>query len=284
VIKDQQSENAQVATKYLTIQKAIEISALFYVFFISAWILVHLLDLDASTSFLAVQVIAWALTLFVVLRIMRTPWRISYPLKPIAGQIVFPLIIASLGASVVLGELAGMVPMPESLQKFFESMMGENRTASFLAAVVVAPLAEEFYFRGWMLQGFLGRYSKTRAVLASATIFALFHLNPWQAVGAFLFGIASAWLFMRTGSLIPSIVSHAVGNSSWFLYMSLLSRMGYKREMLEEMEHLPWPVVTFSLVILVVGAIWLSRLLKRDTLLAPIDETPSPNGSSMGSG
>ena len=48
-------------------------------------------------------------------------------------------------------------------------------------AVVIAPLTEEIVFRGLILRGLLGRWRPLAAILTSAALFALTHLNPAQA-------------------------------------------------------------------------------------------------------
>jgi hypothetical protein len=94
--------------------------------------------------------------------------------------------------------------------------------------VVVAPVAEELFFRGLLLRGYLARYSVTTAVWVSALLFALFHLNPWQAIVALPLGVAYAWLVLHTGSVLPSMLSHAMVNfSTNFLLQPLAFVLGY---------------------------------------------------------
>jgi membrane protease YdiL (CAAX protease family) len=47
----------------------------------------------------------------------------------------------------------------------------------FLAAVIVAPLVEEIFFRGFLFQGFRKRYGWLPALLLSSAIFAAAHLE-----------------------------------------------------------------------------------------------------------
>ena len=77
----------------------------------------------------------------------------------------------------------------------------------------VAPAVEEVLFRGLILSGFLSHYSTRKAVLASAILFGLLHLNPWQIIGATIYGILLAWWFMQTGSILPCLFGHALANT-----------------------------------------------------------------------
>ena len=84
--------------------------------------------------------------------------------------------------------------------------------ADFLAAVVVAPLIEEAVYRGFILGGLLRRYSAPTAILVSAVLFALAHLNPYQFVTAFSGGLLLGWIYVRTRSLWPCVILHALTN------------------------------------------------------------------------
>jgi len=78
--------------------------------------------------------------------------------------------------------------------------------------VIVAPLTEELLFRGLILRGLLRHYTTRTAIIASAVLFGVFHLNPWQFLGATVLGVLFAWIFVRTGSLYPCIFGHAFAN------------------------------------------------------------------------
>jgi membrane protease YdiL (CAAX protease family) len=140
-----------------------------------------------------------------------------------------------------------------------ESMAGSSKLAlffsSFFSDVLVAPLAEEFFFRGLVLRGYLGRYSMTKAAWASAVFFAVFHLNPWQAVVVLLPGLGFTWLFLRTGSLVPGILSHATVNFS----VSFLLALGYDLEA----SHCPPSLLAIAGAMAGIGGFFLWRQLAK---------------------
>ena len=55
------------------------------------------------------------------------------------------------------------------------------------------------------------------AVLLSAVLFSVIHMNPGQMPTAFLIGLLLGWLTYRTGSLLPGIVMHVFNNSVVFI-------------------------------------------------------------------
>jgi uncharacterized protein len=78
-----------------------------------------------------------------------------------------------------------------------------------LLVVVGAPIAEEVFYRGLLLRSLTKRGLGTvAAVVISAGIFALSHLQLIQLPALLVFGLVSGGLAMRTGRLGPSIWTH----------------------------------------------------------------------------
>ena len=80
------------------------------------------------------------------------------------------------------------------------------------AAVVAAPIAEEFFFRR-ILQGWLEVKFGDWAVLVSALCFGFAHLGDGLGwIPLIGFGLAAGYLTRRRGTILPSIVLHALFN------------------------------------------------------------------------
>jgi membrane protease YdiL (CAAX protease family) len=83
----------------------------------------------------------------------------------------------------------------------------------------IAPLAEEFFFRGFMFRALAGRMQWWWAAGITGGVFGVIHLpgSPAESVLVLAaFGVALCWLLWRTGSLIPCIMLHAFNNSISF--------------------------------------------------------------------
>lgn len=79
---------------------------------------------------------------------------------------------------------------------------------------IAGPVTEELVFRRAMLGSLLeARIDARIAVAASAAVFALIHFNPAQMPAAFVIGCLFGWMYVRTGSIVPSAVCHVVNNS-----------------------------------------------------------------------
>ncbi|MEX1826537.1 lysostaphin resistance A-like protein [Luteibacter sp. CQ10] len=100
------------------------------------------------------------------------------------------------------------------------------RAALVPIAVVVGPLVEEVLFRGAFLATLRARMGDGGAIAVSAAVFGLVHLPDldwlWYAVpNLVLVGLFCAWLRVRSRSIWPAFVTHAVNNAmatvGWFM-------------------------------------------------------------------
>lgn len=80
-----------------------------------------------------------------------------------------------------------------------------------LYLVVVAPVAEEFIFRGLVLKT-IAPFGKKLAIVTSALLFGLMHGNLTQFLGAFAVGIIFAAVDIKYRSILPSIIIHTLNN------------------------------------------------------------------------
>jgi len=120
--------------------------------------------------------------------------------------LLVPLIVLLDGIAMVWIEK--LLPLSASEVTMFETMMGGG-IGSWVLACAIAPLVEEMFFRGILLRGMIKRYAPADAMVYSAFVFGLVHLNIYQFLIAFAVGLMTASLYMRTRSLWPGIVLHA---------------------------------------------------------------------------
>ena len=88
-----------------------------------------------------------------------------------------------------------------------------------LQALIQAPIFEELLFRGIILNGLLNRYkrNKNKAILYSAIIFGVVHLNIPQGINAFIIGTILGGIYYYTGSMKLSIFAHFINNLFVFI-------------------------------------------------------------------
>jgi uncharacterized protein len=91
--------------------------------------------------------------------------------------------------------------------------------AAGILIVVLAPLSEEIFFRGFMYAGLRRAMPLLIAALISSLVWGALHLgagNIGVAIQLTVFGVVLAWLYERTGSLWPPILAHTINNSIAF--------------------------------------------------------------------
>ncbi|PDH27461.1 MAG: hypothetical protein CND01_02445 [Marine Group II euryarchaeote MED-G34] len=82
----------------------------------------------------------------------------------------------------------------------------------FLSVAIVTPIAEELFFRGYLLDAINRKHGDWTSIIWSSILFGLVHVDPFVIGSAFMGGIIYGWIRMRTGSLLPSIACHMMWN------------------------------------------------------------------------
>jgi membrane protease YdiL (CAAX protease family) len=141
-------------------------------------------------------------------------------LPGIKKGLIWSLCIGA-GAAVVSAGLMAMKTNPVSLIKTPMPASPGDLTLFLVVGTLIAPIAEEVFFRG-ILFGFLRRWGVAAAIVFSSLIFVLIHptgsgLPVVQIVGGFLF----AFSYEAGKSLMVPIIIHVLGNASIF-FLSLM--------------------------------------------------------------
>lgn len=109
---------------------------------------------------------------------------------------------------------SAMPPMPEWLEATLKSLTQGRFWVNFICVSIYAPIFEEWLCRGMVLRGLLSnRVNPVWAIVISAFFFALIHLNPWQAIPAFILGCLFGYVYYKTGSLKLTMLMHFTNNT-----------------------------------------------------------------------
>jgi uncharacterized protein len=154
-------------------------------------------------------------------------FREIFALRDFPIRLIPAATLLVIGAAIAVSDISNLVmmlmPDSEVLADMMMALLGLD--ASFWQAavtlVIIAPVAEELFFRGLLMHGFLGRYRRWTAILLSAFFFAIIHFMPPQIAATFFIGIYLAWWRARTGSLLFCIYGHALNNGLVLLIAQL---------------------------------------------------------------
>jgi membrane protease YdiL (CAAX protease family) len=184
--------------------------------------------------------------IYIFLRRHQTGWRDAFGLNN-------PDLKKSLGLAV--GVLAIMLPVvwllqgvsgaalekigvPVESQRAVEIFLGLKspwfRISFGIFAVVVAPVAEEFVFRG-MLYPFVKQAGSPRtALFGVSAIFAAIHFDAVTLVPLFALALVLTWLYEKTDCLLAPIVAHSLFNGTNLVALHFLPQIN---EFLQESPH-----------------------------------------------
>lgn len=145
--------------------------------------------------------------------------------KKMKPGIFLALLALCLGSQLVnsfwmMGLEAVLNLFGTSAMGILEEVSGSADSFSmFLYASLLAPVAEELFFRGWILRS-LRPYGKRFAIFGSAVLFGLFHGNLLQTPYAFLVGLILGYVTVEY-SIVWAMGIHLFNN---LVVADLLSR------------------------------------------------------------
>ena len=133
-------------------------------------------------------------------------------------------MVAMLGCilgTIALDLLSELISLPNIVEDQMIDMCREPW--GMLAIAIGAPIGEEIMFR-WGIMGHMLRRNSSvpTAILVSAGLFGLMHMNPAQVFFAAAMGIMLGILYWRSGNIIWPIILHVLNNSVACLQVWLL--------------------------------------------------------------
>ena len=142
---------------------------------------------------------------------------------------VLAVVAAGLWGEWVMSQAADAFNLTNHWTEWFDPNLvwasGSALTVSLLEYVVFAPIFEEIAFRGLLYAILRRRLSFVPAALLSASVFALAHgYGLIGFVSVLWSGFLWAWIYEKTGSLIPGMIAHAMNNLLVSLAVMVLLR------------------------------------------------------------
>jgi membrane protease YdiL (CAAX protease family) len=129
-------------------------------------------------------------------------------------QIAVIVSIATLATAFMTDAVSSLMPpMPQWLEETMKQLLDAPLWITLISVSVFAPLFEEWLCRGVVLRGLLAKNSPMTAITVSAAFFAIIHLNPWQAIPAFILGLLFGYVYYKTGSLKLTMLMHCANNT-----------------------------------------------------------------------
>ncbi|MBN4064466.1 CPBP family intramembrane metalloprotease [Dehalococcoides mccartyi] len=132
---------------------------------------------------------------------------------------LFAMAMWMVGLSVLLFWVQALVWLgvdllspPDTAQRVLDEA-GGSIIATVVLVGILGPIAEEIFFRGFVLRGLVKRFGIFRSLLLSSLIFGVFHIDPGAIFPTFALGLALGWVYLKTGSIWPAMFAHGLHNT-----------------------------------------------------------------------
>ena len=197
---------------------------------------------------------------------MRQLFRIhAIPAKMMA--VMFPLGVALAIAGDALDRLMQLIIPASDVTQQLATMLKANSPMELglliIGSVLVAPVVEEFLFRGALQQALEETIGVTRAVIYASLLWAIIHGVMNWAIQIFVLGVFIGYVAWRLNSTVASIILHAINN--------LLAVIFYNWDIQSILPYYEWhgqvnPIYTVIAVGIIYGVIrWLELFYRSST-------------------
>ncbi|HDR7471644.1 CPBP family intramembrane glutamic endopeptidase [Bacillus toyonensis] len=134
-----------------------------------------------------------------------------FPIKTMIAAVIMPFFLV-IGIVLLLLAIAMSFNILEGTAEatVLESKSGLQLLVSSIIIAVIAPIAEEIIFRGYLFNRLSFRLGIKKAIIISSIVFGILHLQ--NIFGATILGISMCVLYIKTKSLIVPIIVHMVSN------------------------------------------------------------------------
>ena len=163
-------------------------------------------------------IIAAIICIPIYYRMYRKDWENAAEEKrmlPMENKDYLAIIICGAAIAVAMNNIIAVTPLPlifDAYEETNEVLEGGGMLLQILSAGILGCIVEEISMRGVTYLRMKRYWGKNKAILWSAVIFGIYHLNVVQAVYAFVLGLFFTWVYERYQTLWASIAAHMSAN------------------------------------------------------------------------
>lgn len=154
---------------------------------------------------------------------------------------------------------------PQMLKDILEEspIKSDNIFLVILLACVMAPLVEEFMFRGIIFTRLRFRFNTTAGILISSLIFGISHISL-SIVHAFILGITFCVVFKKYNNIFLNMILHSVYNFCATIVGGLMGLSFLDFDILTASDSLIKVSIVISSVFMILSGIYLFKFCKRN--------------------
>lgn len=166
-------------------------------------------------------------------------------------------VVLVYGTSIAAGQLIRPFadtnsPALKLIDKHLRSADGFMIALGAAIIAVLAPVAEEVFFRGYMQTRLRRRWGPTWAIGITALAFGVLHADPVHTPFAIAMGVAFGYVAERSGSIRPAIAGHIFNNMIAVIATRLPESV--------RSTSTSWPTFVVGVVVSALGVVWIRRI------------------------
>lgn len=196
-------------------------------------------------------------------------------LRPLFNTKGFSASFLLMGAVIAIGMNLLAIMVASLTETAFEELFGlmlvapDDNPPSMIYmivdcvyAVIIAPIIEEIVFRGFVLKNY-SRYNVYTGIVLSGLFFGLMHGNFYQLIFTVPFGMALAYMTVKSNSILPAIFTHFLANAG----VTAINLIGLHNEDLSDGIFVIWLAffICVGLLMLFIGLATKSIRLPKNT-------------------
>ncbi|HHM01991.1 MAG TPA: CPBP family intramembrane metalloprotease [Caldithrix abyssi] len=147
---------------------------------------------------------------------------------PVEGRVYLYAFVMGLALIILTDEMERLItlfmPMPDTLADMMKPLY-VNTPLEWLivitGSVLIASVAEEGLFRGFLQVSLEKKGDVTRAVVLASVSWTIIHMNPYWAIQIFFMGIFLGYIAQQVNSIRPAILIHGMNNLLALLLINL---------------------------------------------------------------
>ncbi len=102
---------------------------------------------------------------------------------------------------------------PQLYEQMLRMVIGSNDfILLFIIGALLAPLAEELFYRGMVYPVFRHKFGPIPAMIMAGTLFGIVHFDSWRVIPLAVGGIILSYIYEKTNSILVTTMAHGVWN------------------------------------------------------------------------
>jgi membrane protease YdiL (CAAX protease family) len=188
---------------------------------------------------------------------------VSLKKRTMVASVIMPVFFALGMILFVISFFVFVIPeaLDMALPEQKISLSFANLTLKAMTLVIIAPICEEILFRGYLLGRLSYKFGVRKGIIFSSIIFGVLHIT--NMFGAAMFGVILCVLYLKSNSLITSIIVHASYNSIVALATLSNSIDSSTNDVPFSIPPL-WMLFVLATLFTLVGLVWIVPFLKKN--------------------